>query len=94
MLELFIVGLIGIMFHVGFQLDKATLKEDYDWEIFIRQNVFNWFVSIAIVCLVLFAKEEVEKYFEITKLSIPFIGYFGAEIFNKFKGIFKNRFKK
>jgi len=91
-MTLIIIGLTGVFIHIGLMLDTATKKETFNFAKFFRNNIADWIISIAIVFLVFYAQDEVSQYFEINKLSMGFVGFFGVEIFRKFKKLFRNRF--
>lgn len=80
--------LLGAILWLMFELNKALVKQEFNWSKFI---ILNWLpFSLNIICglTILWFREEIKDILPITKVYSVILGMSGQGIFKKIVGIF------
>ena len=92
-MALYLFALLGILTHFGLLLDRATKKNDFVWQYFIRLNIASFVLSFIISFVLVFqyniavdsASEALESVFDKYAWAVQtisfFVGYNAGDIF-------------
>jgi len=80
--------LFGAILWILFELNKGLKKQDFTYKKFVNLNLIPFVTNIACGLVILWAREDIEEYFVVTKFSSIVLGMAGQGIFKKIYGIF------
>lgn len=79
---------LGAIIWILFELNKGLKKSDFFYKKFVKLNIIPFVTNIVCGLVIIWAKEDMEKYFVVTKFSSVILGVSGQGIFKKLFGIF------
>jgi len=87
-----ILGVIfGSILCILFEFNKAIKRENFSFKTFIKLNIIPALINISCGLVLIWAKDDVDIYFKITKFSSIVLGMSGQTIFKKIIGVFDKK---
>lgn len=80
--------LIGCLLWLLFEFNKAIVKPDYQFKIFIKLNIVPFLTNIICASSILWMKDDIKEYFEFTRFSSLMLGMMGQGVMKKLYSIF------
>lgn len=80
--------IIGTILWLLFEFNKAIVKSDYQFKIFVRLNTIPFVTNLICAFIILWFKDDIKEYFEFTRFSSVMLGMMSQGIMKKLYSIF------
>ena len=82
--------LIGMVIWLLFELNVAMAKPDYELLLFFKKNIFSIVINLACALTIVWMKDDIKEYFELTRFSAVMLGMSGQAVMKKLSNIFNS----
>lgn len=86
--ELLLAVLAGVVINLLFGLNDIFGKPEFQWSIFIKQNIMPTILNIVCGTVLVWFKEDIAAIFPLGGLSAVFLGIGGQTVFKKLQKMF------
>lgn len=80
--------IIGTIIWLLFEFNKAIVKLDYEFKIFVKLNIIPFVTNLICAFAVLWMKDDIKEYFEFNRFSSIMLGMMGQGVMKKLYSIF------
>lgn len=80
--------IIGTILWLLFEFNKAIVKPDYQFSIFIKLNTIPLLTNVVCAFTILWFRDDIKDYFEFTRFSSVMLGMMGQGVMKKLYSIF------
>ena len=85
---LYVAVLAGAVIALLFGLNEASVKPEFRFLIFFKQNLGSTLLNILCGCVLVYAKDEIVSIYPMTFISATILGTSGQFVFKKVTKIF------
>ena len=79
---------IGVVIWLLLELNVAIPKPDYQFKKFVQLNSIPIITNLICALAIIWMKDDIKQYFELTKFSAVMLGMMGQGVMKKLYGIF------
>ena len=84
----YIAVICGAYIAILFNFNEALAKDEFRFSIFLRQNLGSTLLNVICVCVLVFAKDDIQDIYPLSFISSVILGMSGQFIFKKIAKIF------